>query len=1058
MRAQKGALAMFEGRAQRTWCMVARGGSGGPRSATWGAAVLAVLLAAGWTQSTEAACPPAADMDAAIDSAEAAVVAARAYVGNYPDGNNDPNPVRRRFLRVGDDDRPGDDPARGHDLAAAVDRLVELSRCATDRSDRTRIDKLVDQAVQLALQGWAVSGNISLMEGLRVSYPRPDTSQQARPQHNPIPYGSLENEFDFLSIKDATRARLFYNEGIRALLASLRRRPSPDSGSVILDVDTSPMPGVIRDLPGAFDNPTFPRYSFYVDDGDPELPGDERVVPIRTQGHLMGQLLQSAARATESVGYRLWTAAYFNGQTRKAAVRDRLLDAAMNESRASAHTQFMSSLALAATVGDRGHRGGATPYDTLQLHQTQRSVDGARHAIGRIRADERPTLPVSAILAGDEQIRPLIVRIESGLQRAKESYLEARDAMFTVYENGARMFADERARESEFVNRLTELTGVPADVDELRTVADQGGYRNDVASRINSLLDNPGSVDSRAGSTNALDGAVQRVAFRRQEVENRQSVVDSYPERIAILEDQLGDNRSAIAEAEGKVTAARIALGKANRHRTTVTSGVSYGTRGWNISGGINHTYDWQAEKRGRLQADVDRATYTKELRFLEHSVAAQIRGLMLDQDRALGELRSQVILLGQAEADANRILGDVERLLERLREYDDDVANLWYQDPTWNVELTAAEERANRELQSVIENLYRLGRLLEFRWREPFTNPVQVTGGGESVSLGQPYEDFWSLESVFALSSVNVRDRDGAKPPHEQARDFYGALQQWDTTLANLRDFEGDDSTVDISLRQHVFGLADVKTVNGGGTVPLNCPGSEEDCRRVDDNRRRFQNILINNGLFSGSLSGSQDAAPPTGFLLRFPLGLHQIDRLENPLFPDTGAWNHRVGGIRARIVPVPQKQVVDQRFEQDVLNIIFAQGGISEYLDFSERSRAPGDRGVLRFVNLDNYVRYGADLRRLDRSQPFLRFSTLPARGGDYHRDDGSAGQPRRRTADMAGAFWSPFATRWYFQVNPVNGLQIENIDDIQIQMRLVAGRPGCPPGWEKRCGDRR
>ena len=60
-------------------------------------------------------------------------------------------------------------------------------------------------------------------------------------------------------------------------------------------------------------------------------------------------------------------------------------------------------------------------------------------------------------------------------------------------------------------------------------------------------------------------------------------------------------------------------------------------------------------------------------------------------------------------------------------------------------------------------------------------------------------------------------------------------------------------------------------------------------------------------------------------------------------------------------------------------------------------------------------------------------------------------------RRTANMAGAFWSPFATRWYFQVNPANGFQIENIEDIEIRMRLVTGRPGCPPGWEETCGER-
>ena len=1031
-----------------------------PRSASWTMAAVTCLVMVGWVQPADAVCPPAVDLDAAIEAAEQSVVTARAYLGNYPDGNNDPNPVRRRFLRVGDDDRPGDEPARGHDLRVAVDKLVELSRCAKDPVDRTRIDELLNQAVQLALQGWVVSGNISLMEGLRISYPRASgNGNQARPQHNPIPYGSLENEdeFSFLSIKDATRSALFYDEGIRVLLASLRRRPPSAAAPVIMDVDTRPVPAEDRGLPGYFENNRFPQYTYYVDEGDPELPDDDRIVPIRTQGHLMGQLLQNAGQATQSIGYRLWTAAYFNDQTRDPEARETLLNAAVNQSRAGAHTQFLSSLALAATMGHEAVETPQTPYDTSQIHQTRRSVDSARATIARIRADERPTLPIAAILAGDEQIRPLITSIEDGIERARESYDAATNAMFRVYENAVRMFDDEQSRENQFINRLRELTGVPADAGDLRTVAGQRRYMERVSTRLDALLTDSGFVDVGANSTNALDRAIQRVVLQRQQVENRQQDVDFYPERIRILEEQLGENRSAIADAEGKVTATRVAVGKANRHRTTVTAGVSKRigtTLGVTISAGVNHTYDWEAVARAELQADIDRATYTKELRFLEHGVAAQIRNLMLDQDRALGELRSQVILLRQAEDDANRVLADVRLLLQRLRAYDEGAEDLWYRDPAWTIELTAEEERANRDILTLIENLYRLGGLLEFRWREPFANPVPVTDG-EAVSLGQDFENFWSLESVFALPSVNVRDR-GVNAPHEQAAAFYRALKAWDATLANQRFFEGDTRTIEISLREDVFGLADVKTADGR-TVTLRCqsPDSIEDCERRSDNRRRFQNILINNGLFVNPLDSSAGPAKPTGFLLRFPLRYTMTDRFGvDRLFGDTGAWNHRVAGIEAKIVPVEGQDVIDSDVSgREELDVIFAQGGLSEYVDFFERSKAPEDV-AFRSINLDAYVRYGRDLRRLGNA-PFLRTSSLPARNR-YPSEVGADGR-LRPTADMAGAFWSPFATRWYFQVHPVNGLQIEHIDDIMIRMRLVTGRPGCLPGWEH-CGDRR
>ena len=154
----------------------------------------------------------AGPLQADIDTVETALVKARAYVGNYPDGNNDPNPVRRRFLGVGDNDKPGSGRGPGHALASVVDDLVQLSERATEPDDRERIDDLLNQATQLALQGWIISGNISLMEGLRVSYPAASEGQ-ARPRRNPIPYGSLENELDFISVKDGDAGHLVLRRG-----------------------------------------------------------------------------------------------------------------------------------------------------------------------------------------------------------------------------------------------------------------------------------------------------------------------------------------------------------------------------------------------------------------------------------------------------------------------------------------------------------------------------------------------------------------------------------------------------------------------------------------------------------------------------------------------------------------------------------------------------------------------------------------------------------------------------------------------------------------------------
>ena len=235
----------------------------------------------------------AGPLSAQIDVLERELRTARNYLGSYPAGSNDPNPVRRRFLGMDDRDHPVRAPNPGHTLGSVVDGLVRLSRQATRPHDRRRIDALLNQATQLSLQGWIISGNISLMEGLRVSYPT-STGVQARPQRNPVPYGSLENELGFLSIKDATRAALFYDEGVRVLLTSLGREPKDARTPVIIDVDTRPIPAANRNLRGAFESHRFPQYTWYVDEGTTDDTSDDRIIPIQTSGGANGQLAEKA--------------------------------------------------------------------------------------------------------------------------------------------------------------------------------------------------------------------------------------------------------------------------------------------------------------------------------------------------------------------------------------------------------------------------------------------------------------------------------------------------------------------------------------------------------------------------------------------------------------------------------------------------------------------------------------------------------------------------------------------------------------------------------------------
>ena len=1012
--------------------------------AGWFLTVLFVLLV------VRALPADAGSLKAEIDRAEQVLIEARAYRGNYPGTSNDPGPVRRRFLGVDDvgaDCVPNASP--GHDLGGVVDELVRLSWLATERDDRERIDRLINQAVQLALQGWVLSGNVSLLEGLRVSYPTGDRGVSGlEPGANceRSPYGSLEGEFNFLAVDDATRARLLYDEGVRVLLSSLRRNVF-ENRPVLVDVDLDPMPDDVRRLRGGeFDNDRHAQYTYYVDGGDPDDGEDDRVVPIQTQGHMMGNLLLKQGQAAQSIGHRLWTAAHFGpGRVEEREERrGKLIGDAVEQLQAGAHGQFLVSIALAATARDEAERTAESPYVLNRLHHVRNNVQQNRSTIHRIRNNEKPALPIDEIMVGDAQVKGLLDRINGNrsrpgsISRARTSYEAAENAVRESQQAERDAYVEEENRQERFFNRLEDLTGVPLDdaaggisQDKMRTARGQRDYMELVAARVKTLMEDPNP--DFAGRDNRLDEAVKQVLYQRQQVLGRKAELDNYAERIKIVEDTLGDDVSAIRAAEKKITAAQLAAGVANSVSVSTSASVTVGTLGASFSSGVTVTYNPGAVRAAEYQNDVTRAGSLQQEEFRRNDAAARIRNLLLYQDQAHHALKSQAILLRNAEDSVNNVLGDTKRILEQLREYDEATAELWYNDPVWGTEVTRTEEQANLDLAILVADWYELGRVLEVRWLEPFANPVFIENG-EPVGLGPGYESFTSLESVFSLPFVKLNS--SQKPPFQLAEDFLGALMAWDQRLRENRQFEGDLATVEISLRQDVFGFADVKET-ARGIVLLD--DSEEDNRIRRRNRRLFQNMLIDNGLFMAG-----DTETPRGFLLEFPLRYHQNGFTDGrlglaPLFGAMSAWNYRVSALRVKIEPVPGKEV----FVASNVPIVFAQAGMVENIDFFERGRER-ERRRLRTYNMDNYVRYDKSDLGISGSSNFLLYSFVE--GWNYVDM-----RELEHTGDMTARSWSPFSSNWLLQFTPSTPtFEIENIDDIFIEMELEAGMPGCPDGW--------
>ena len=158
-------------------------------------------------------------------------------------------------------------------------------------------------------------------------------------------------------------------------------------------------------------------------------------------------------------------------------------------------------------------------------------------------------------------------------------------------------------------------------------------------------------------------------------------------------------------------------------------------------------------------------------------------------------------------KTSVRKLLGETVRILgSACAHMMKAVADLWYADPVWSLELTAAEEAANQAanqaIESVVAELVQVGAPAGGAVdRTVCQSGTQWPDGEPTVALeGAGFERFTSLESIFSLPFVNVRHRQQRVPRlTNRRRTFLDALlRQWDRYAARSGGiFEGDLPTI---------------------------------------------------------------------------------------------------------------------------------------------------------------------------------------------------------------------------------------------------------------------
>ena len=564
--------------------------------------------------------------------------------------------------------------------------------------------------------------------------------------------------------------------------------------------------------------------------------------------------------------------------------------------------------------------------------------------------------------------------------------------------------------------QLLETTGIdPGIYDDLRTEAGRVAYTNAVQQKFDALInaqdpDAPGLRDGSLMSIQAL-----KIIQAIREALSQQAKIDSYAQKMTVELERNNDVNATITRGGYVIGAIDAAAVMADSIVVTVcTCGTGSGVAtGSGLQAGVHAALE--------LAKDIYNADQTVTINSTNSD--ALIRNLLIDQYVEIQEYSAIELNSAIARAELRRLLNNANRLVENHVFYQNITDTLWYRDPSLAFRLEQAEEEYQGLMQEYRIELYKLARMLEAAWTERFQNPVVQANGSTIEPLNNgSYDDFTEAESVFSV--VN----------HDRGLAFMNALKTWDLKLReplyrgpnNQTEWDANTFTGQpISLRRDIFKLIDYRYDFAGNQYNV-------DAALTRQSIQQFRAILLN--------LAARDPANANGLTrlrIDFPLSYNQtrvilgqqqtvpIVQQNRPGGTFDQFWNHRVKELGIKIVG---KNVFAAGSTVPVSIELF---GNVDRIGFFPDSLFTFSRTITSFpVPL-----YQRDPDKRLVGEPFMGTAIgLPAAIG-------STPVPMNQVNG-----WPLFCDNIVLRCGSQGTLRIENIDDIELYIKMEVGSP--PP----------
>jgi hypothetical protein len=875
------------------------------------------------------------------------------------------------------------------------------------------------ESLEALLTGYLYAGNRDLLAATRVSYPGGETT--ADPRGMPV---DESVSFGLSSQKALSYARLYFLQGIKDVLEFGAEDPT----------------GALRAGSSAY--PTVPHYvkfdeEKYEDDPDAILPfptfddpnfGGPAVQDgeaSQSVAFLTGSAMERLNLAAVAYADQLWRSAYAGptaGVQRQESQKNQMLQRAADVLKENVHAEFLTSLPLAAGLSDGD--GSPSEFRQAKIDQARVSVTSALRLREQIISGEKPTQAL-LVSAWDS------AAIEQQISRCRDAYEAARlkwegsgpqpegsvSWEISRDEQQLSLNADRQiALRNNLESQLVEITGIdPAIYGGLLSEVQRVAYTNAVQEKFERLLNaqDPDALELRDGSLMSVQAL--RIIQAILEALVRKANIDAYAQKVRVELERNNEVNATVTVYGMQIGLLDFATQMANAYTVAICScGTASGVTTTQFLGAYTSAINsllkagWQSEETVKINSINSQAT---------------IRNLLIEQQTAVAELPVIALNSAIAGAELRHLLAKAQRLVQDHIFYQDITDTLWYRDPSLAFKLEQAEEEYRDLMQEFRIELYKLARMLEAAWTEGYRNPLRQGNGSTIEALNNgSFDDFTEAESAFSIAN------------HVRGQAFLSALKAWDiklrdplyrgpysTTLWDANTFTGQP----ISLRRDIFKLIDYRYDLAGNRYDVDPPLTRQSIQQF---RAILLNLAARDPANAGGLTRLRIDFPLTYNQSRAILGLDStvpIVQQNRPGGTFDQFWNHRVKEIGIKIVG---KNVFAAGSTVPVSIELY---GNVDRIGFFPDSLFTFSRTITSFpVPL-----YQRDPDKRLVGEPFIGTAIgIPAAIG-------STPVPMNI---LSG--WPLFCDNIVLRIASQGTLRIENIDDIELYLKMEVGSP--PP----------